>query len=112
MESGLNARAVDFARFGLLFARDGAWRGRQLVPRAWVRDPTLVPTRVAEAPTRSYQLFWWVQDERRPRAQFARGNYGQHVYVVPEDDVVLVRFGRDFGYPHWPELLSDLAARL
>jgi CubicO group peptidase (beta-lactamase class C family) len=112
MESGLNGRPLDFAKFGLLFARDGAWRGRQLVPRAWVRDPTLVPTRVAEAPTRSYQLFWWVQDERRPRAQFARGNYGQHVYVVPEDDVVLVRFGRDFGYPHWPELLSDLAARL
>jgi hypothetical protein len=25
---------------------------------------------------------------------------------------VLVRFGRDAGYPHWPELLSDLARRL
>jgi CubicO group peptidase (beta-lactamase class C family) len=40
MESGLNARAVDFARFGLLFAREGAWRGRQLVPRAgWGMPP-------------------------------------------------------------------------
>jgi CubicO group peptidase (beta-lactamase class C family) len=112
MESGLNGRPIDFAKFGLLFARDGAWRGRQLVPKAWVRDPTLVPTRVAEAPAGSYQYFWWVQDQRRPRAQFARGNYGQHVYVVPATDLVLVRFGRDFGYPHWPELLSDLAARL
>jgi CubicO group peptidase (beta-lactamase class C family) len=109
MESGLNARAVDFAKFGLLFARDGAWRGRQLVPRAWVRDPTLVPTRVATAPARSYQFFWWVQDDRHPRALFARGKFAQHLYVVPDADLVLVRLGRDNGYPHWPELLSDLA---
>jgi CubicO group peptidase (beta-lactamase class C family) len=112
MESGLNARAADFARFGLLFARDGAWRGRQLVPRAWVRDPTLVPTREGRAPAGSYQYFWWVQDQRRPRARFALGKYGQYIYVVPGSDLVLVRFGRDAGYPHWPELLDDLARRL
>jgi CubicO group peptidase (beta-lactamase class C family) len=112
MESGLNARAVDFAKLGLLFARDGAWQGRQLIPRAWVRDPTVVPTRVAVAPAGAYQYFWWVQDDRRPRARFARGKYGQHIYVVPGSDLVLVRFGRDLGYPHWPQLLSDLARRL
>jgi CubicO group peptidase (beta-lactamase class C family) len=112
MESGLNARAVDFAKFGLLFARGGRWQGRQLVPKAWVRDPTVVPTRVAAAPAPGYQYFWWVQDQRRPPARFARGRYGQHLYLVPEDDLVLVRFGRDVGYRHWPELLSDLARRL
>jgi CubicO group peptidase (beta-lactamase class C family) len=112
MESGLNARAADFARFGLLFARDGAWRGRQLVPRAWVQDPALAPTRAGRAPAGSYQYFWWVQEQRRPRAQFARGKYGQHLYVVPASDLVLVRFGRDAGYPFWPELLDDLARRL
>jgi hypothetical protein len=53
-----------------------------------------------------------VQDDRRPRAQFARGKYGQHLYVVPDADLVLVRLGREVGYPHWPELLSDLASRL
>jgi len=43
MESGLNGRAVDFAKLGLLFAGGGRWRGRQLVPAAWVQDPTDVP---------------------------------------------------------------------
>jgi CubicO group peptidase (beta-lactamase class C family) len=111
MESGLNARAADFARFGLLFARDGAWRGRQLVPRAWVRDPTLVPT-FGRGPAGAYQHFWWVHDQRRPPARLALGKYGQHIYVVPDSDLVLVRFGRDTGYPFWPELLDDLASRL
>jgi CubicO group peptidase (beta-lactamase class C family) len=48
----------------------------------------------------------------RPAAFFARGRYGQHIYVVPEDDLVLVGFGTDTGYRHWPQLLSDLAGRL
>jgi hypothetical protein len=43
---------------------------------------------------------------------FARGKYAQHLYVVPASGLVLVRFGRDVGYPHWPELLSDLASQL
>jgi CubicO group peptidase (beta-lactamase class C family) len=112
MESGLNARAVDFAKLGLLVARDGRFRGRQLLPRGWVQDLTRMPTGVGGAPTGSYRFFWWTQDDRHPPAAFARGKYGQHLYVVPASDLVLVRFGRDAGYRHWPELLSDLARRL
>jgi CubicO group peptidase (beta-lactamase class C family) len=33
MESGVNVRARDFARFGMLFARAGDWEGRQLISR-------------------------------------------------------------------------------
>jgi CubicO group peptidase (beta-lactamase class C family) len=71
-----------------------------------------VPTGVGGAAAGSYRFFWWVQDDRQPPAVVARGKYGQHIYVVPESDLVLVRFGRDSGYRHWPELLSDLARRL
>jgi CubicO group peptidase (beta-lactamase class C family) len=112
MESGLNARAVNFAKFSMLYANGGAWRGRQLIPRAWVRDATRIPTQLARASAPTYQYFCWVQDDRRPPAAFARGKYGQHLYLVPEDDLVLVRLGRDVGYPHWPEPLGDFARRL
>jgi CubicO group peptidase (beta-lactamase class C family) len=112
MESGLNARAVDFAKLGLLVAQDGHFRGRQLLPRAWVQDLTRVPTGGGSVPSPGYRFFWWVQDDRHPPAVFARGKYGQHLYVVPDSDLVLVRFGRDTGYRHWPQLLSDLASRL
>jgi CubicO group peptidase (beta-lactamase class C family) len=112
MESGLNGRPVDFAKLGLLFARGGAWRGRQLVPRAWVQQSTVVPTGGGPVAAPGYGYFWWVQGDRSPPAFFARGKYGQHLYVVPEDDLVLVRFGRDAGYRHWPELLSEMARQL
>jgi CubicO group peptidase (beta-lactamase class C family) len=112
MESGLNGRAVDFAKFGVLYANGGSWHGRQLVPRAWVQDLSAVPTRVSEAPAPAYQYFWWVQNSRRPPAFFALGKYAQLIYVVPATRLVLVRFGRAAGYDRWPELLSDLARRL
>ena len=36
----LNAVLRDYARLGLLLAHDGNWRGRQIIPAAWVRDAT------------------------------------------------------------------------
>ncbi len=40
MESGINARAVDYARFGLIFLHDGRWNGVQILPETWVREST------------------------------------------------------------------------
>jgi CubicO group peptidase (beta-lactamase class C family) len=112
MESGLNAWAVDFAKLGLLVAQDGRFRGRQLLSRGWVQDLTRVPTGGGSVPSPGYRFFWWIQDDRHPPAVFARGKYGQHLYVVSDSDLVLVRFGPEVGYRHWPELLGDLARRL
>jgi CubicO group peptidase (beta-lactamase class C family) len=44
MESGLNATALDHARFGLLFLHGGEWNGRRIVSREWVRTATRVHT--------------------------------------------------------------------
>ncbi len=32
MESGINARAIDFAKFGRLYLNRGKWNGKQVVP--------------------------------------------------------------------------------
>ena len=36
----VNARAIDFARFGVLFLNGGSWGGQQVIPRAWVEEST------------------------------------------------------------------------
>src|SRR5918992_2003786 len=53
MESGVNARARDFARFGMLFAKEGNWRGKQLISREWVGESTLADATVD--PSLDYQ---------------------------------------------------------
>jgi hypothetical protein len=119
MESGLNGRAIDFAKFGLLYLRGGTWQDRQLVPAAWVAasargDATRgLPGMERFAPL-GYGLMWWLDGKAAGRF-FAMGNMGQFIYVAPDHDAVLVRFGTStggLGMPDWIGVLRDLASRI
>jgi CubicO group peptidase (beta-lactamase class C family) len=100
MESGINATAADFARFGLLFLHGGERNGRRIVSEEWVRAATAPDT--TTDPAAHYQYFWWV-DVERPGRFYALGNLGQYIYVAPDAEAVIVRLGRDRGVdtPTW-----------
>jgi CubicO group peptidase (beta-lactamase class C family) len=111
MESGLNARPVDYARFGLLFLHDGEWNGRRIVSKNWVR----AATRGGVPPVYyyNYGYFWWL-DPDRPERFYALGKYGQYIYVAPDADTVVVRFGRSSGVTSttWLATFRDIADQL
>jgi CubicO group peptidase (beta-lactamase class C family) len=113
MESGLNARAVDYARFGLLFLHNGEWNGRRIVSEAWVREATGADTTTDVAYYHGYRYFWWM-DVERPGRYYALGKYGQYIYVAPDASAVVVRFGRDWGVGNitWLATFRDLADQL
>src|SRR5829696_2950291 len=69
MESGVNARARDFARFGMLFAREGRWEGRQLISRGWVEESTGADT--STDPSQDYQYFWWANTPDSETSHFS-----------------------------------------
>jgi CubicO group peptidase (beta-lactamase class C family) len=114
MESGVNARARDFARFGMLFAKEGSWEGEQLISRGWVEESTRADT--STDPSRDYQYFWWVDTPGGETSHFsARGKYGQYIYVAPEKDLVIVRLGKkvgERGYDYWISLFEEVATGL
>ncbi|HEU0202210.1 MAG TPA: serine hydrolase, partial [Burkholderiaceae bacterium] len=111
MESGINARAIDFAKFGRLFLNRGRWNGVQVIPEAWVEESTRLDT--ASDPAPKYQYLWWVNARVAPRHHFfAAGKYGQFIYVMPEKGLVFVRFGRADGYGSWPALFERLGERI
>jgi CubicO group peptidase (beta-lactamase class C family) len=113
MESGVNARARDFARFGMLFAKEGNLRGKQLISRGWVKESTRADTNTD--PSLDYQYFWWVNTPEGKNHFSARGNYGQYIYVAPEKDLVIVRLGKEEGergYGYWTSLFEQLATKL
>ncbi len=109
MESGINARPVDFARFGLMMLHNGTWNGHRIVSSRWVREATAVDTITDSADF--YQYMWWVT----PRAEtdrspfFAMGKYGQLIGVFPEQDTVIVRLGSDYGDTDWQAVLIRMA---
>src|SRR5215216_3778225 len=114
MESGVNARARDFARFGMLYAKEGRnWRGKQLISRGWVKESTRADTNTD--PSLGYQYFWWVNTPDGKNHFSAQGNYGQYIYVAPEKDLVIVRLGKEEGekgYGYWTDLFDELSTRL
>ena len=106
MESGFNARAVDFARFGYLFAHEGRVGDRQVISADWVAEATARDT--STDPAEHYQYWWWL-DLERPGRFYAHGNLGQFVYVDPDADVVVVRMGDEYGIDDWPAVLRNVA---
>jgi CubicO group peptidase (beta-lactamase class C family) len=111
MESGLNATALDYARFGQLFLHGGRWNGERIVSRGWVRAAT-----AAQTPTQHdnpYGYFWWLDGER-PDRFYAFGNHGQYIYVDPVAQVVAVRLGSDWGVDNdsWLAIFRAVASQL
>jgi len=108
MESGINGRAIDFAKFGSLYLHGGEWGGRQVVPQAWVEESTRAD--VSTDPARGYQYFWWVGEAGH---YSARGNHGQYIFVAPEKDLVIVRFGTRYGHASrvWMDVFEQVTAR-
>ena len=87
-----DATPRDFARFGLLYMRDGVWDGQRLLPEGWVdyaRTPA--PQQPIEG-ERGYGAHWWLWEDGL--GTFLAGGYlGQMIYVVPALDLILVRNG-------------------
>ena len=86
------ATAQDFARFGLLYLRDGVWNGVRLLPEGWV-DYARMPTWQQPTDQGRYGAHWWL-DLAGPGSFSANGYEGQFIVVVPERDMIIVRHGR------------------
>jgi CubicO group peptidase (beta-lactamase class C family) len=52
--SGINARAIDFAKIGRLFLNNGNWNGIQIISEKWVNESTTPDTTTDPAPFYQY----------------------------------------------------------
>jgi CubicO group peptidase (beta-lactamase class C family) len=112
MESGINARAIDFAKLGSLYLHEGEWNGRRILPAEWVRESTAVSDE--HDPSSAYGYWWWTYRDDDLGDYFAgRGNKGQYIVVIPSRDLVVVRNGLDFGgVEDWVGVIADIARSL
>ena len=115
--------ARDLARVGLLMQRDGRWGEQQLLPKAWLdfnRTPFAAYQPVAGEAVPGAQ--WWLNvpvagaDKPWPAAPAetfaALGHWGQAMYVLAQQQLVIVRYAddRDHSYQHNQLLKLALAA--
>jgi CubicO group peptidase (beta-lactamase class C family) len=108
--SFMYATARDWARFGLLYAQDGVWDGRRLLPEGWV-EYGCTPT--PQSPDGRYGAHWWLKlsrdfggeteaARRLPADAFhAQGHEGQVITVIPSLRLVAVRLGLSVHADAW-----------
>ena len=85
------ATARDFARFGLLYLRDGVWDGRRVLPQGWVDHGRTLRSHDEEGI--GYGAHWWVVDDDLGTFR-ASGYEGQSILICPALDLLAVRLGR------------------
>jgi len=117
--------ARDLARIGLLMQRDGRWADQQVLPKAWVdfnRTPfaNYQPSKETEGDAVPGGQWWLnvaVPGAAKPWPDApddtfaALGHWGQALYVLPAQKLVVVRYAddRDKTYSH-NELLKRVEA--
>lgn len=125
METGVNARAIDFAKFGVLYLHGGLWEGKEVIPGAWVEestrpllpenDPDYYHPRMMAMPGQGYYKYmWWGMTRGRDGYDFtAEGDKGQFIYVAPHKRLVVIRHGTGYGIPseEWLRLFYEFASQ-
>lgn len=105
--------ARNWARLGLLYLREGVWNGRRLLPEGWTK---FVSTPAPAWRRPEYGGQFWVNGIGQwnlPRdAYFMSGAGGQHTFIVPSHDLVIVRMGHQRGAPVGAKLLNQSLAAI
>jgi CubicO group peptidase (beta-lactamase class C family) len=94
--SYMYATAHDWARLALLYMNDGMVDGRRLLPEDWY-DIVAEPTPGSDG---QYGMGFWLPAEGSllpPETIMLSGFQGQWGYVLPEQELVIVRFGATTG---------------
>lgn len=119
MESGFNATARDFARFGLLLLNRGEGNQGRVISHDWIVASTS-PRRVGDHNYYKiysdyymfnrvegyYNRMWWGIKKESGYHFTALGNHGQYVFVCPEKKKVIVRLGEVYGIQEWPLIFT------
>ena len=100
----LNARAIDFAKFGRLYLNKGNWDGKQLVSKQWVERSTKRDT--SSGSGRNYQYQWWIPNNEGDF--MAVGILGQFIFVSPSENLIIVRLGEEYGDADWEEVFEKI----
>ena len=98
--SNVYMSAEDYAKFGLLFLRDGMWGSERLLPEGWV---DFARTNPDSSDDNGYGGGFWPSPENPDNSEInftapfdafhAGGREGQIIWIIPSRDLVFVRVG-------------------
>ena len=98
---GIDMAPMDFIKFGKLYAQNGVWNGQQIINKQFLEE-SIQP--ISEGPGEFYGMHTSIRKiTETKRLLVKEGFNGQYLFVIPEHDLVVVKFtkylhNRDNGY--------------
>ena len=98
---GIDMAPIDFIKFGQLYAQNGMWDGQQIINKQFLEE-SIQP--ISEGPGEFYGMHTSIRKiTETKRLLVKEGFNGQYLFVIPEHDLVVVKFtkylhNRDNGY--------------
>ena len=87
---GIDLAPLDFIKFGQLYAQKGSWEGKQLVNKAFM-EQSMQP--ISEGPGELYGMHTSIRKmSENKRLLVKEGFNGQYLFVIPEENLVAVKF--------------------
>lgn len=100
--AGIKTTARDLAKFGLLYLKDGVYKGEQIVPEQWVEASLQSYSKDVNTAGMvngsvgrylrhiGYGYQWWSAEVDGYRFNLAWGHGGQYIFLLDEYDMVVV----------------------
>ena len=114
-DGGLCATLRDYGRFARLLAEGGRRGARQVIPAEWIEATRAGNREMFRGsyrnvlPDGAYSNKFWIEDGKR-RALWARGIFGQSIYVDPEAGFAVVKLSTGPEPSNDARSLESLAA--
>lgn len=104
---GLYLTSRDMAKFGHCCLYEGQWRGKQVIPKEWLKE-ALAPQTDGYPAFGDYGFQWWTGKIDGQTFTLAHGHGGQQIYLFPALDTVIV-FTQDSHVSRWknPRMLLE-----
>ena len=96
-----STNARDLSRMGKLYLNNGNWNGQQLV------DSNFIKTSFTTIDSPIYGIGIWVDNYKGYEIGMMRGHLGQYVMFIPEINLIISRFGRNYTEKGIIEITED-----
>lgn len=96
--NGISSR--EMMKFGLLYLSNGIWNGERIISEEWIKESTKMHMKNPNKYIDGYGYYWWLKtfeiNDKKYESYFAAGNGGQYIFIIPEEELVVVLTGGNY----------------
>ncbi|RZM08487.1 MAG: class C beta-lactamase-related serine hydrolase, partial [Pedobacter sp.] len=111
---GIRLKALDFAKYGLLYKNDGKWNGKQIMPTEWINKTFSYQRELPNATDEHYGYLFWNKKYsvggKQYETFYCTGNGGNKIFIFKDQSLVIVITASAYGLPYAHRQVDQMMA--